>query len=130
MGSGWGLVMGRTTAPSHSCDRECSEDKQLGGSPGVLWKWPGGEGRAEHRHGFFISTTWVDGLKEGEWGGGGSGGAGLPTSEELLMSTDCANTDLLVDHIHAAEAGEIGPGRWGHPTGPPPHQGAPTHPWH
>lgn len=32
-------------------------------------------------------------------------GGGLPTSEELLVGTDCADTDLLVDDIHSAEAG-------------------------
>lgn len=32
-------------------------------------------------------------------------GGGFPTSEEFLMSTDCADTYFLVDDIHPAKAG-------------------------
>lgn len=39
-----------------------------------------------------------------------SGGWRLPTSEELLMGTNCADADLLVDDVHSAEAGGIGSG--------------------
>lgn len=39
-----------------------------------------------------------------------SGGWRLPTSEELLMGTHCADADLLVDDIHSAEARGVG---WG-----------------
>lgn len=58
----------------------------------------------------------------------GSGGAGLPTSKELLMGTDRADTDLPVDHVHAAEAGDTEPGQWCHPTVTQPHWGEPAHP--
>lgn len=39
------------------------------------------------------------------------------------MGTDRADTDLPVDHVHAAEAGDTEPGRWCHPTVTQPHWG-------
>lgn len=32
------------------------------------------------------------------------------TSEKFFVGTDRADTDLLVDDVHSAEAGEMGPG--------------------
>ena len=54
---------------------------------------------------------------DGEWDSGVEMG-GLPTSQELLVGADGADTDLLVDNIHTAEAGGTGPGR----CQPHPHQ--------
>lgn len=58
----------------------------------------------------------------------GSRGAGLPTSKELLMGTDRADTDLPVDHVHTAEAGDTERGRSCHPTVTQPHWGSPHTP--
>ena len=41
---------------------------------------------------------------ERAWGQGEEEGGGLPTSQELLVGTDRADTDFLVDDIHTAEA--------------------------
>lgn len=63
-----------------------------------------------------INIRWVDAWMDDEWawGQGKEEGGGLPTSQELLVGTDRADTDFLVDDIHTAEAERdrgTGPGR-------------------
>lgn len=82
-------------------DGECSEDKkQPGGELRIPRKWPWIE------HMFIINIRWVDAWMDDEWawGQGKEEGGGLPTSQELLVGTDRADTDFLVDDIHTAEA--------------------------